>query len=270
VQEVVDERLAAAGVRLLLLRDDLRHPDLPGGKWRKLKHNLDAAAGRPILTFGGAWSNHIRATAFLGHERGFPTIGVIRGEERPTPVLESAIRHGMTLKYVSRSEYRGKGDAAFVARLRDEFGEFHLVPEGGANAYGVRGCAELPGEIDDDFDVFCCAVGTGTMLAGAASGLRGGQRAVGFSVLKGGAFLRDDVVKLQEGAGVRSDNWVVEADFHFGGYARRTQALDAFVEDFEGRHGVALDRIYEGKMMYGMFELARRGEIGGTVVALIA
>ena len=266
----MDERLTSMGVRLLLLRDDLRHPDLPGGKWRKLKHNLDAAAGRPILTFGGAWSNHIRATAFLGHERGFPTVGVIRGEERPTPVLESAARHGMTLKYVSRGEYRGKGEAAFVARLRDEFGDFHLVPEGGANAYGVRGCAELPREIEHDFDVFCCASGTGTMLAGVASGLGAGQRAVGFAVLKGGAFLRDDVGRLQRSAGLRSENWTIETDFHFGGYARRTQALDAFADDFDRRHGVALDRIYEGKMMYGLFELVRRGEIGGTVVALIA
>ncbi|NMO52990.1 pyridoxal-phosphate dependent enzyme [Actinoplanes sp. TBRC 11911] len=266
MQEIADDRLAAAGVRLLLQRDDLRHPELPGGKWRKLKHNLDAAGGRPILTFGGAWSNHIRATAFLGHERGFPTIGVIRGEERPTPVLASAAQHGMTLRYVTRGEYRAKD----VAPLRDEFGDFHLVPEGGANAYGVRGCAELPAEIDEDFDVFCCAAGTGTMLAGVASALRPGQRAIGFSVLKGGAFLRDDVARLQESAGAPSRNWSIETEFHFGGYARRTPALDAFLDDFRVRHDVVLDRVYEAKMMYGLFELAARREITGTVVALLA
>jgi 1-aminocyclopropane-1-carboxylate deaminase len=266
MQEIVDERLAGVGVRLLLKRDDLRHPEMPGGKWRKLKHNLDAAGGRPILTFGGAWSNHIRATAYLGHEQGFRTIGVIRGEERPTPFLSSAAQYGMTLKYISRSEYRVKN----IAPLRAEFGDFHLVPEGGANAYGVKGCAELPGEIDDEFDVFCCAAGTGTMLAGVASALRPGQRAVGFSVLKGGAFLRDDVARLQESAGVTTRNWTIETEYHFGGYARRTQALDAFIEDFRVRHGVALDRVYEAKMMYGLFDLIGRGEIGGTVVALLA
>jgi 1-aminocyclopropane-1-carboxylate deaminase len=93
---------------------------------------------------------------------------------------------------------------------------------------------------------------------------------VGFSILKGGAFLREDVFKLQESAGVTSRNWSIETGYHFGGYARRTQALDAFIDDFRVRHGVALDRVYEAKMMYGVFDLIGRGEIGGTVVALLA
>jgi 1-aminocyclopropane-1-carboxylate deaminase len=271
VREIVDDRLLGRGVRLLLKRDDSGHPELPGGKWRKLKYNLEAAGGRTVLTFGGAWSNHLRAVAVAGHDRGFPTIGVVRGEERPTPVLRAAAAHGMTLRHVSRSAYRAKTEPTFLDRLRDDFGDFHVIPEGGANAYGVRGCAELPAGIDADFDVLVCAAGTGTMLAGAASALRPGQRAIGFSVLKGGAFLRDDVARLQAEAGVRSDNWEIDPDHHFGGYARSTATLDAFIEDFRHRHGVELDRVYEAKMMYGLFARVEQGRFrtGHTLVALI-
>ena len=268
---VHDDRFTGCGVRLVLHRERRAEGGLPGGKWRKLKYNAEAAAGRPVLTFGGAHSNHLRATAALGRRRGFPTIGVVRGEHRPTPVLAAAARDGMTLRYVTRTEYRQRADPRFADRLRDEFGDFHLVPEGGANAYGVRGCAELPATIDGDFDVLACAVGTGTMLAGVAAALRPGQEALGFAVLKGGGFLRDEVARLQESAGMRTGNWSVETDYHCGGYARRTAALDAFADDFHDRHGVALDRVYEAKMMYGLLDVVRRGRLrpGCTVVALI-
>lgn len=280
LEELRDDRLG--DVRLFLKRDDLIHPELPGNKWRKLRDNLAEAArqgSRTLLTFGGAYSNHIRATAAAGHHFGFATIGVIRGEEHLplNPSLAYARSRGMRLTYLDRTTYRAKDHPELISRLRAEWGDFYLVPEGGANAYGVRGCATLPAEIDAQgdgrgFDVICCPCGTGATLAGIASGLRPGCRAVGFPALKGGEFLEGEVRRLRNDAsGTSSSGWSLECGFHFGGFARTTGELDAFVEDFAARHGHALDRVYVAKMMYGIFALVARGafEPGTRVVAVI-
>lgn len=277
LQELVDDRLAGRGVRLLLKRDDLIHPDIPGNKWRKLKHNLAAAAHadrRTVLTFGGAYSNHLRATAVACHRLGFASVGVVRGEAHQplNPVLDVAARHGMALSYLDRGSYRRKDDPAVIDGLRRRFGDVQLIPEGGANAHGVRGCAELPAELGPDVDVICCASGTGTTLAGIAAALRPHQRAIGFAVLKGGGFLRDEVHRLHRAYGPVTGDVSVETDFHFGGYARGAAELSGFIADFRQRHGVTLDAVYEAKMMYGIVALARRGQFrpGSTVVAVLA
>jgi 1-aminocyclopropane-1-carboxylate deaminase len=277
LETLVDERLDAAGVELMLKRDDLIHPDFPGNKWRKLKYNLRAAqdAGHNVLlTFGGAYSNHIQATAAAGYYFGFSTIGVIRGEEHLplNPLLARAAGHGMTLTYVDRTQYRNKTDPAFVDQLHREFGDFYLIPEGSGNSYALEGCRELATEIGAPFDVLCCSSGTGATLAGVASGLRPGQRAIGFSALKGGSFLRDDVARLQLGYGAVTHNWSIETEYHFGGFARRNVVLDDFIADFAERHGIMLDWVYEGKMMYGIFDLVEQGTIaaGTRLVALLA
>jgi len=247
VAEVRDERLARADLRVVLKRDDLIHPEIPGNKWRKLKYNLVAAreqGARRLLTFGGAYSNHIRAVAAAGSYCGFETVGVIRGEEHLplNPSLAYAVDQGMRLSYMDRTTYRRKHEPDVIAGLRERFGEFFLLPEGGSNALAVRGCAEIPGEITESFDVICCAVGTGGTLAGIAAGLREGQRAVGFSALKGGGFLNDDVARLQQEAyGRVTGNWSIDLDHHFGGFAKRSAELDAFIEDFQRRHGIELD-----------------------------
>jgi len=271
--ELRDERVEQHGVRLFLKRDDLVHPEVPGNKWRKLKHNLAAAREQGhtrLLTFGGAFSNHIRAVAAAGRHFGFATVGVIRGEEHEplNDALAYAVQHGMALTYLDRTTYRRKAEQAVLAKLLDEFGPSHVVPEGGANALGVRGCAELTGELDIDHDVVCCAVGTGATLAGIASGAR---TALGFAVLKG--FLADEVRALQRAAfGEATANWTIDHDFHFGGYAKRTAELDAFAADFEARHGIALDWVYEAKMMAGLFTRVAEGVFppGTTVVAVLA
>jgi 1-aminocyclopropane-1-carboxylate deaminase len=275
--ELRDDRVRRRGVRLLLKRDDLIHPELPGNKWRKLKYNLAAAREQghtTLLTFGGAYSNHVRATAAAGHYFGFDTIGVIRGEEhRPlNPALEYAVSRGMLLTYLDRSTYRHKHAGEVVDRLRREFGEFYLLPEGGSNAAAVRGCAELPAELTEPYDVICVPVGTGGTLAGIAAGLGPGSRAIGFSVLKGGEFLAAEVERLQRAAfGSVSANWQIEYGFHFGGYAKRTPTLDTFIADWADRHGTALDRIYVAKMMYGIVALTEAGSFppGTTVVAVV-
>jgi 1-aminocyclopropane-1-carboxylate deaminase/D-cysteine desulfhydrase-like pyridoxal-dependent ACC family enzyme len=272
-----DERMERHGITLLLKRDDLIHPEIPGNKWRKLKYTLAAAreaGATTLLTFGGAYSNHIRATAAAGRRFGFRTIGVIRGEEhRPlNPSLAHAVSRGMSLTYLDRDAYRRKTTDAVLDPLRERFGDFFLIPEGGSCATAVRGCAELVAEVDVEFDVMCCACGTGGTLAGIATGLAPGQRAVGFSALRGGEFLVDEVARLQtEAVGAVSENWSVDTEFHFGGFARRKPELDAFLADFDRRHGVTLDRVYVAKMMYGVYALAERGyfPFNTTVVAVV-
>jgi 1-aminocyclopropane-1-carboxylate deaminase len=266
LQEVTDPRLAAAGVRLLVKRDDLIHPDVPGNKWRKLKYNLSAAraAGHDtILTFGGAYSNHIHAVASAGRLFGFRTVGVIRGEEHlpHNEVLRHAVDCGMVLTYVGRAAYRRKDE--LFAQFADRA---YVLPEGGTNTHAVRGCAELVAEIDEPFDYLCCPLGTGGTLAGLVVGLAGQAHAIGFSVLKGGAFLADTVRSLAP----NQDNWSIELDYHFGGYARKTTALRTFVADFTATHGIPLDDVYTGKMMYGIVDLVTQGRFppGSTVVAV--
>lgn len=214
-----DERFARYGVQLLLKRDDLIHPDLPGNKWRKLAPNLTAAAGRTVLTFGGAYSNHLRATAAAGRLLGFPTVGVVRGQElahRPlNPSLARCAADGMRLHFVDRRTYRAKAVPAGI----DTSG-MYVVPEGGSNAAAVHGCGALGRELNGLADTVAVAVGTGGTLAGLAAGLTEGGQAIGFPVLKGG-FLGAEVARLQQAAfGGPAGEWRLDDRFHFGGYAR--------------------------------------------------
>ncbi|TDO67158.1 1-aminocyclopropane-1-carboxylate deaminase [Kribbella sp. VKM Ac-2571] len=276
--ELRDDRLNDTGVRVLLKRDDLIHPEIPGNKWRKLKYNVSSARRLgldTLLTFGGAYSNHIRATAAVGYYGGFKTIGVIRGEEHLplNPSLAYAAARGMRLTYLDRTTYRAKTSPAVISALHREFGDFYLLPEGGSNKEAVLGCAEIPAELVEPFDVLFCSVGTGGTLAGVAAGLGERQSAVGVPVLKGGAFLEAEIVELQQSAyGSRSGTWRLECHYHFGGYAKRTTELDAFVEEFDKKHGLLLDWVYEAKMMYALFDLVGRGTFapGTTIVALIS
>ncbi len=262
--ELDDERITRFGVRLFLKRDDLINPEIPGNKWRKLKYNVVAARDQgasTLLTFGGAYSNHIRATAVAGYYFGFGTIGVIRGEgHRPlNESLAYAARKGMSFYYMDRGTYKVKDSPRVLDTLREQFGDFYLIPEGGSNSAAVRGCAELPEEIDIDFDVVCCACGTGGTLAGISLGLKPGQKALGFSALKGDDFLKEDVAHLQrDAAGKVLTNWSINTEFHFGGFARRKPELDTFISRFQQQHGLVLDWVYVAKMMYGINALAER------------
>jgi 1-aminocyclopropane-1-carboxylate deaminase len=277
LQEIGDDRFARHGVRLLLKRDDLIHPRLIGNKWRKLVPNLSAAAGRSLLTFGGAYSNHLRATAAAGRLLGLSTVGVVRGQEladRPlNPSLARCAADGMRLHFVDRSTYRHKTDPATLAtvlRAADAEGAY-VVPEGGSNALAVRGCRELGAELRDRADVVAVACGTGGTLAGLAAGLAPDQRALGIPVLKGG-FLGEEIRRLQESAfGGRRGHWDLDDRFHFGGYARTTPDLDAFADDFEDRHGLPVERLYVAKLLYGLVCLTEEGAFprGTTLTAVI-
>lgn len=275
--EICDERVASRGVRLYLKRDDLIHEELPGNKWRKLKYNIAAAQEQGVstlLTFGGAYSNHIKAIAAAGHYFNFSTIGVIRGEEHAplNSTLAYARSRGMQLVYMDRSAYREKADPSVIADLRARFGDFYSIPEGGSNALAVKGCRELVNEIDVDFDVICCPCGTGGTLAGISAALHQGQKAAGFSALKGGKFLVDTVAELQnQSLGGVLGNWEIDTEFHFGGFARRRPELEEFVKLFTHAHGLALEWVYVAKMMFGIFALTERGAFapGTRIVAVI-
>lgn len=276
LHEISDDRFARHGVRLLLKRDDLIHPQLIGNKWRKLAPNLAAAAGRPIVTFGGAYSNHLRATAAAGRLLGLPTVGVVRGDElagRPlNPSLARCAADGMRLHFVDRSAYRRKTDPDALAAVLGAVGaeDAYVVPEGGSNAAAVQGCRALGRELCGHADVVAVACGTGGTLAGLAAGLSPGVRALGIPVLKGG-FLDAATRTLQtEAFGAPRGDWHLDERFHCGGYARTTPALDAFAEDFEQRHGLPLERLYVAKLLYGLVTLAQEGAFPpGTRLAAV-
>lgn len=276
LQEVADDRFARHGVRLLLKRDDLIHPELIGNKWRKLVPNLTAAAGRTVLTFGGAWSNHLRATAAAGRLLGLRTVGVVRGDElagRPlNPSLARCAADGMRLHFVDRATYRRKADPESLAAVLRTAGaeDAYVVPEGGSNALAVAGCRVLGEELRGRADVVAVACGTGGTLAGLAAGLGPGQRALGVPVLKGG-FLEEEIRALQQEAfGERRGDWRLDDRFHFGGYARVPPELETFAEDFAGRHAVPVERLYVAKLLYGLVALAGEGAFPrGTAVAAV-
>lgn len=276
LHDIRDDRFERRGLRLLLKRDDLVHPHLVGNKWRKLVPNLAAASGRPLVTFGGAYSNHLRATAAAGRLLGLPTTGVVRGQElagRPlNPSLARCAADGMRLHFVDRSTYRRKTEPETLARILRAAGaeDAYVVPEGGSNAEAVRGCLALGAELRGHADVVAVACGTGGTLAGLAAGLAAGQRALGIPVLKGG-FLEADVRALQERAfGARSGTWSLDDRFHCGGYARTTPDLEAFAQDFEQRHGLPVERLYVAKLLYGLAALAQEGAFArGTTIAAV-
>ncbi|OLZ67111.1 1-aminocyclopropane-1-carboxylate deaminase [Streptomyces sp. IMTB 2501] len=277
LQAVRDDRFERYGLRLLLKRDDLIHPHLIGNKWRKLVPNIEAAKGRPLVTFGGAYSNHLRATAAAGRLLRLPTVGVVRGEEladRPlNPSLARCASDGMRLHFIDRSTYRRKTEPETLAAILRAAGaeEAYVVPEGGSNSEAVRGCRALGEELRGRAGIVAVACGTGGTLAGLAAGLAAGQRALGVPVLRGG-FLERDIQALQERAfGGRTGSWSLDERFHFDGYARTTPELHAFAQDFEDRHGLPVERLYVAKLLYGLVALADEGAFprGTTIAAVV-
>lgn len=253
-------------------REDLLHPYISGNKYRKLKYNLEAAEKggyRTLLTFGGAYSNHIAAVAYVGKEQGLQTIGVIRGDEvaqhwKDNPTLKRANENGMTFRFVSRTLYRQKDSEAFILQLKKDFGSFYLVPEGGTNALAVKGCGEILIPSDDNFDVVCTCVGTGGTVAGLINASAAHQEVLGFEALKGD-FLKHDIDKL-----VKKGNWRLITDYHFGGYAKVNEALISFINNFKVATGIPLDPIYTGKMMFGLLDMIKNDNfVPGTSILAV-
>ena len=276
LQEIKDSLLEEKEIRLFIKREDLIHPVVSGNKWRKLKYNLICARDEghtTLLSFGGAYSNHLHALAATAKASGLKSIGVVRGEEISAlnPTLSDAKSNEMELYFISREEYKKKTEEKFVHSLHEKFGDFYLIPEGGYNKEGMKGCGEIIKEISIDFDVVCTACGTGTTIAGLVSTLSEGKKAIGFPVLKGGDFLYEEINSLLSPfSRTKNKNWHLESNYHFGGYAKWNQELLDFITTFKQKQGIALDPVYTGKMMYGLFDLIGKDffQKGVTIIAL--
>lgn len=272
IQEIHDAVFRKAGVRVLIKREDLNHPYVSGNKWWKLKYNLLEAqrlGKKTLLTFGGAYSNHIYATAAAASELGFGSIGIIRGEETLplNATLAFAKSRGMQLHYVSREAYREKQDAEFIAQLYDRFGDFYLIPEGGTNELAVKGVEEFAQMLGNDFDYLCCAVGTGGTLAGLIRGVHTQKLILGVPVLKGAEFLMDTVRKY---AGSENANWAFNVNYHFGGYAKINSTLNDLIKKCNQENNLPLDPVYTAKLAAGVFDLAGKGYFKpGSVILII-
>ncbi|MDP6921550.1 MAG: pyridoxal-phosphate dependent enzyme [Lutibacter sp.] len=277
VQPVALSEIRDCGVSLAIKREDELHPVISGNKYRKLAYNLEEAARlqqTTLLTFGGAYSNHIAAVAGAGATFGFKTIGLIRGDElaadpvglsKSNPTLAFASEQGMTCRFVSRSVYRQKTSRQFISGLRKELGDFYLVPEGGTNRLAVKGCEEILSEADAQYGVICAAVGTGGTLSGIINSLQPGQRALGFPALKGD-FLTAEIQSYVQ----TTDNWCLQTGYHFGGFAKISKELVTFINAFKQETGIPLDPVYTGKMMFGLVDLIKKGAFAkGTRILAI-
>ncbi|MTI28281.1 1-aminocyclopropane-1-carboxylate deaminase/D-cysteine desulfhydrase [Fulvivirga kasyanovii] len=268
IEEVKEEWINEKGVRLFIKREDRIHPFVSGNKWRKLKYNLLKAredGHKTLLTFGGAFSNHIYAAAAAAKEAGFQSIGVIRGDELADKPLNETLSfakdNGMKFHFVSREDYRIKHEELFITALKEQFGEFYLVPEGGSNHLAIRGCEEIVDDQVKRFDFIGLPVGTGGTISGIISASDKYQQVIGFSALKGD-FLIDEVKNFLSSYQINrpvSLNWQIETDYHFGGYAKTTPELINFIKRFEADHNIPLDQVYTGKMMYGLYDKIRKG-----------
>ncbi|RKE91994.1 1-aminocyclopropane-1-carboxylate deaminase/D-cysteine desulfhydrase [Ichthyenterobacterium magnum] len=246
---------------LFLKPEYLNHQLISGNKYRKLKYNLTEAKRlkkNKLLTFGGAYSNHISAVAAVGKEFGFKTVGVIRGEElenkiKDNTTLSFAKACGMKFKFVSRNEYKKKTFDDFIEKLKDEFDDFYLIPEGGTNHLAIKGCEEILNNTDKEFDYVCCPVGTGGTISGIINSSHSNQKILGFPALKGD-FLREDISKF-----VAKQNWNLITDYHFGGYAKINKELISFINQFKEDYNIPLDPIYTGKMVFGVLDLKQKG-----------
>ena len=264
-QQIVLPKLEANNCQLFIKREDEIHPLVSGNKFRKLKYNLKVAKQnktKTLLTFGGAFSNHILATAVAGKLQNFKTIGVIRGDElgqdlsktlATNSTLRAAYEHGMKFEFISRERYRDKMSSDFLQKLELKYGDFYTLPEGGTNALAVKGCEEILTSDDNEFDYICSCVGTGGTIAGIINSIEAPQKVIGFPALKGD-FLIKEIQQYCRG----KKNWQLVSDYHFGGYGKYSDELIHFINRFKEDTTIPLDPIYTGKMMFGVLDMIKK------------
>lgn len=260
-QTIPYQKITVEGFKISIKRLDLVHPHISGNKFFKLKYNLLAAQQqgyKKLLTFGGAYSNHIAATAYAAQLFGFESLGIIRGQELASkplnPTLNTAQQFGMQLQFVTREAYRLKQSPAYLAQLQQDYPDYYVIPEGGTNPLAILGCTEIISDKDrQNFDLICCAVGTGGTIAGLIEASHSQQHVLGFSALKGD-FLSTEVGQLTQ-----KRNWQITDQYCCGGYAKTTPELLQFIQDFEQRYQIPLEQIYTGKMLLGLTDLIQQG-----------
>ena len=270
-QSIPYQHIHVDGFEITIKRLDLVHPQISGNKFFKLKYNLLAAQQqgyKKLLTFGGAYSNHIAATAYAAQCFGFESLGIIRGEELASkplnPTLSTAQQMGMQLQFVSREHYRLKQSPDYLAQLQQDYPDYYVIPEGGTNALAIQGCQEILNAQDrENYDVICCAVGTGGTITGLIEASNLHQHVLGFSALKGN-FLTTEVEQLTD-----KTNWQITDQFCCGGYAKTSPELLQFIQDFEQHYQIPLEQVYTGKMLMGLFELIRQGQFSAQSRILV-
>ena len=264
-QQVFLPVLEEKKVELFIKREDLIHPYVSGNKFRKLKYNLQEAKKlkkKALFTYGGAFSNYIVATAVAGKIAGFKTFGIIRGDElgkkleqtlEENATLREAHKNGMKFQFVSREQYRQKLSFGFVEKMKNKWGDFYVIPEGGTNCLAVDGCEEILNKEDSEFNYICSAVGTGGTISGLINASKKNQKIIGFPALKGN-FLSEEIKKYVG----RKKNWSLQKAYHFGGYAKYDEELITFINNFTAETGILLDPIYTGKMLFGILDLVKK------------
>jgi 1-aminocyclopropane-1-carboxylate deaminase len=268
-QEISFPLLKEKGIKLFIKRTDQTHKHVSGNKWYKLKYNLIEAKKKgfqTLLTFGGAYSNHIAATSCAAKENGFKSIGVIRGEEYLplNPTLQFAKEQGMHIHYVSRSDYRLKTTTEFINNLKSKFDDFYLVPEGGTNQLAIQGTEEIL-DVSSTQDFVCCAVGTGGTIAGIINSTNSKQTVIGLPAIKGFDLLQKDIESW-----TNKQNWKLINDYVCGGYAKVNEELVQFINEFYSTQNIPLDAVYTGKMMMGILDLVAKDYFpkGSTILAI--
>lgn len=259
VQQIETSLTKEKQVSWKVLRLDLIDEITGGNKLFKLKYNLEEAkkAGLPVLTFGGAFSNHIIATAKACSLNRISCMGIIRGEKpvELNHVLKTAEEFGMKLNFVSREEYRSRGEIEYQNELQKLFGQHLIIPEGGGNVLGVKGCAEILKPIEEEFDFIFTPVGSGGTLAGLALSAPAKTKVIGIAVLKGENYLEQSVKDLI--GRKHSAHWSVNHQYHLGGYAKWNNELMEFLNKFKSVHDLKLEPIYSGKLFFAVSDLLK-------------
>lgn len=266
LQKVILPELTDRAIDLHVLRLDDIHPQISGNKWFKLKFNIEHALKnnfKTIITFGGAYSNHIVACAAACNYYRLNAVGIIRGEP-VVPLnysLRFAVQCGMQLHFVSRTDYKHKSNEEFINSIRKQYPDAYIIPEGGANKLAIKGCAEINEYIPDDTELITLACGTASTMAGIVSAAKNNQKVMGFSVLKGGDFLNKNLNGYLNEVELSGKKFSINTEYHFGGYAKFNQQLFDFINDFYRKTYIPLDFVYTGKMMYGLFDLIKKEAI---------
>lgn len=265
VTKVLYSEIVDSCVDLYLKREDFLHPFISGNKYRKLTYNLEKAkelGNNTLLTFGGAYSNHIAAVAYAGNSFGFKTIGIIRGDELAkkimnneplNPTLKFATEHGMELNFVSREAYKNKDSQDFITHCQESFGNFYLIPEGGSNELAVKGCEEILNENDQMYDYICVSVGTGGTISGIINASKKHQHVIGFAAVNAPNII-EEIKRFTK----KSANWQLYFEDHFGGYGKVNEDLINFINRFKEETDIQLDTIYTGKMMFRIIDLIKK------------
>ncbi|MBK9486565.1 MAG: 1-aminocyclopropane-1-carboxylate deaminase/D-cysteine desulfhydrase [Chitinophagaceae bacterium] len=268
IEELHDELFAEKQVSVSVLRLDKIHPLVSGNKLFKLHYFLEesinsshpaGSGGKTVLTFGGAYSNHFSATAYACKVLQLKSVGIVRGEkpEQLSHTLQQCLQDGMQLQFISRQQYIQKDDPAFITSLKATYGECVIIPEGGYHPLGAKGAALIMDLVKDkSYTHICTATGTATTLAGILMAARSEQTVVGFPVLKGITDIKNNIIKLTEKV-AEFENLLVLNNYHFGGYAKKTDLLIQFMNQCWLKHQLPLDFVYTAKMLFGTFDAVK-------------